>query len=261
MKLPKLQGTLTQTGFFIYAACDEHYFDEFAVPLVNSIKKNTTAGIHLHIFNPRQDQLDYYSTDSRVSITYEQVEVADFIPATTNLKNSIDSVKYERSLTAMKKGNDTDLAQRVMKTYFACARFIRLKEIIHAPQQVFAIDIDALVRKEITVPAGNVDFFIHYIAGRKARFLAGGMFFLNNDNSLSYLSRYSDVLTSHIENDQLYWSLDQDVLDSIVPDYRFGVLPMTYIDWNMNIASAVWTAKGTRKDLAIFINEKKKYNS
>lgn len=261
MKLPKLQGTLAQTGFFIYAACDEHYFDEFAVPLVNSVKKNTTAGIHLHIFNPRQDQLDYYSADSRVSITHEQVNITDFIPATINLKNSTDSVKYDRSVTAMKKSNDTDLAQRVMKTYFACARFIRLKEIIHTPQQVFAIDVDALVRKEITVPAGNVDFFIHYITGRKARFLAGGMFLLDNVNSLSYLTRYSEELTTHIESDQLYWSLDQDVLDSIVPNYQYGVLPMTYIDWNMNAASTVWTAKGTRKDLAIFINEKKKYNS
>ena len=260
MKLPNIQGAFAQSGFFIYVACDEHYFDEFAVSLVNSVKRNTTAGIHLHIFNPRQDQLNYYNTDNRVSVTYEQIEAKDFIPATLNLEK-VGGIKYDRSVTAMKKGNDVDLVQRVIKTYFACARFVRLNEIITKPLNVFAIDIDALVRKEITPPEGNVDFFIHHITGAKARFLAGGMFLLDNKNSLSYLTEYASVLKTHIENDHLYWSLDQDVLDFIVPKYRYGDLPMSYIDWNMNQTSSVWTAKGTRKDLATFVNEKKKYNS
>jgi len=34
---------------------------------------------------------------------------------------------------------------------------------------------------------------------------------------------------------------------------------MAYIDWEMQDHSYIWTAKGTRKDLAIFVNEKRKY--
>jgi hypothetical protein len=161
----------------------------------------------------------------------------------------------------MQKGHDKSLVERVMKTYFACARFIRLGEIVLTPQQILAIDVDAIVRKRIIAPAGDYDFFIHHITGRKARFLAGGMFFLDTDQSLTYLKEYASVLKDNIEKDHLYWSLDQDVLDTIVPNYRYGQLPLSYIDWNMQNTSCVWTAKGERKNLPIFLNEKKRYNS
>lgn len=265
MKLPNLHGTINQDKFFIYVACDSYYFDEFAVALVNSVKQNTSAGVHLHIFNPRQDQLDRFVHDTKVSVTYEYIHANDFIVATKNLENlSTDSVakfKYERSLNAMAKGKDNGLAERVMKTYFACARFVRLNEIVNHTRNFFAIDIDAIVRKEIQLPDTDYDFFIHHISGRKSRFLAGGMLFLNNHKSLEFLNQYADILKHHIEEDHLYWSLDQDVLDSIVPKFNYGNLPLAYIDWNMEPDSMIWTAKGERKNLSIFLNEKMKYTS
>jgi hypothetical protein len=53
--------------------------------------------------------------------------------------------------------------------------------------------------------------------------------------------------------------LDQDVLDVIAGRYRYGELPMSYIDWFMNPESYIWTAKGKRKDLKIFIDEQSRY--
>jgi hypothetical protein len=265
MRLPNLHGTINQDKFFIYVACDSYYFDEFAVSLINSVKQNTSAGIHLHIFNPRQDQLDRFVHDNKVSVTYEYIHVNDFIVATNNLENlstdGVDKFKYERSLNAMAKGKDQSLAERVMKTYFACARFVRLSELVNHTRNFFAIDIDAIVRKEIQLPDTDCDFFIHHISGRKSRFLAGGMLFLNNYKSLEFLNQYADILKHHIEEDHLYWSLDQDVLDLIVPKFNYGNLPLTYIDWNMGLDSMIWTAKGERKNLSIFLDEKTKYIS
>ena len=40
--MPPLQGILNQPNFFIYAACDPGYFDEFGPALINSVLKNTT---------------------------------------------------------------------------------------------------------------------------------------------------------------------------------------------------------------------------
>jgi hypothetical protein len=161
----------------------------------------------------------------------------------------------------MQKSQDFSLTERLIKTYFACARFIRLRQLINRPQKVFAIDIDAIVRKPIIILENNFDFYIHHITGRKARFLAGGMFLLDNARSLKFLNEYADTLEQHISSDHLYWSLDQDVLDSVVPKFNYGQLPLSYIDWNMQSDSAVWTAKGERKRLPAFVSEKSQYNS
>ena len=76
-----------------------------------------------------------------------------------------------------------------------------------------------------------------------------------------FLQEYSIQLKKCTEHDQLYWGLDQDLLDQIVPKYRWSQLPAEMIDWEMQQRSCVWTAKGTRKNLEIFINEQKKYTA
>jgi len=265
MELPKIQGLFNRTDFFIYVACDASYFDEFAVSLVNSIEKNSKQGIHIHIFNPRNDQLEKFYRNANISVTYERVDPKDFETAAKNLEscsyNDNTKFKYERSINAMQKGQDANLLERVMKTYYACARFIRLNQLVMAPQNCFAIDIDAIVRKNIPVPEKDFDFYIHHISGKKSRFLAGGMFFLENNQSKKYLAEYSQCLEENIKNDNIYWSLDQEVLDSIVPKYNYGQLPLAYIDWDMKKDSYIWTAKGERKSSPVFVNEKSRYNS
>jgi hypothetical protein len=53
--------------------------------------------------------------------------------------------------------------------------------------------------------------------------------------------------------------LDQVVLDQLVPKFNKGLLPMSYIDWAMRADSAIWSAKGKRKELAVFQQEQAKY--
>ena len=263
MNLPPLHGILNQSNFFIYAACDHDYFNDFGPALINSVLQNTTYGIHLHLYNPTPEQIRYCRSIDRVSITYEYATIDLFataaerwatIPTDPELAD-----RRRRILTAMSKGKDTSIQQRIQRTYFASARFIRLQQLIRPNSQLFAIDIDAIVRTNLPELDNNRDFFIHYISGKRARYLAGGLYLTGNNNGYNFLKEYSNILKSNIESDNLYWGIDQDVLVDIVPKYHWSNLPMEYIDWDMQDRSYIWTAKGTRKDLEIFVNEKQKY--
>jgi hypothetical protein len=183
-----------------------------------------------------------------------------FVDAVANLESIKQSVHYERSATAMKKSNDANLAVRIQKTYYACARFIRLWEIIAPDAKVLAVDSDAVIRQKIPQLLGR-DFYIHHIQGAKARYLAGGIMLSGSTSGYEFLSEYAQQLMTHVNNNNLYWSLDQDVLDHIVPKYQWGQLPKTYIDWDMHPDSHIWTAKGQRKDRAVFVNEQQKYTA
>ena len=274
MIIPQINGDFNQQDFFIYAACDNLYFDEFGKTLINSIQKNSKIPIHLHLFNPRDDQLQFCREKS-ISTTYEIVSIDHFAKSASRWlippRDTFEKLKYEKTLTSMKKGNDKSMAERMMKTYFACVRFLRLAEIINSKKKVFLMDIDAIFRKElpnlndIEHPSVfqekvDVDLFI-YKNKKSDQFLAGGIYLTGNSNSFYFLQEYAKLLRNEIENDQLYWSLDQDILDKIVPKYRYKELPFSMIDWNMEPNSCIWTAKGKRKELAIFINEQQKYRS
>jgi len=262
MIMPPLEGKLSCNGFCIYAACDEKYFDSFGIPLINSIKKNYAGGVHIHLFNPRSDQINFCQTNN-VSFTYEYVDRHLFEAAADKWKTApldeVEKSKYDRILGAMEKSDDVDIVDRMQKTYYACARFIRLTQL--RPSNVFAIDSDAVVRKSFPHINGNFDFYMHSITGKKARTLAGGLYIPDTIKGPVFLKEYSDVLKSYIDQDYLYWGIDQDVLPYILKKYSVGQLPIAYIDWEMRPNSFVWTAKGKRKDLKIFTDEQKKYAS
>jgi hypothetical protein len=107
----------------------------------------------------------------------------------------------------------------------------------------------------------NVDLHIYRVYKKDPRFLAGGIYFCGTAGSFDFLQNYSAKLKQFIDQDRLYWSLDQDLLNHVVPNYRWKDLPIELIDWHMMPDSAIWTAKGTKKNLEIFINEQKKYTS
>jgi hypothetical protein len=262
MKLPPIQGTCDQTDFFVYAACDSLYFADFGPAFVNSIRTNTDYNIHIHLFNPDPTQIEFCQRHG-VGVTWEHVHQSLFAPAAQHWhpvpKQEPARSQYERTVNAMGKGGDSTVLERMLKTYYACARFIRLCEL-YQQQTVLAIDIDAVVRDPVPPLNAGPDFYIHHISGKKARYLAGGLWLAGTQGCKNFLLEYANVLRENFEQDLVYWGLDQDVLDPIVPKYSHAQLPIEYIDWNMDNNSYIWTAKGTRKDLAVFVNEQKKYN-
>jgi hypothetical protein len=262
MIIPDLQGKLSCQDYFVYGACDDKYFDEFGKVLIASIKANSNDNIHIHIFNPRDDQLDF-CRNNNVSFTYEFAPLELFEPASNKWNtvpvDPVDKHNYDRIITAMSKGNDSSIIERIQKTYFACARFIRLNQILNNDTVAFSIDVDAVVRSAIPKLSIDKDLYIHHITGKKARFLAGGVYI--NPNGRDFLKEYAAILELKISEDLIHWGLDQDVLDPIVPKYNYASLPIRYIDWHMMSDSYIWTAKGSRKETAEFISEQKKYIS
>ncbi len=263
--MPVLLGNLDQPRFFLYAAVDTAYFDRFGRSFVQSVLKNTDHGLHLHLYNPTQEQIQYCKSQPRVSVTYESVPLNLFDQAAKHWQSpNLDSGQQEslrRTKVSMEKDQDQSLNQRMQKTYFACARFVRLAQLVRPTQRLFALDIDAIVRKPLPVLANNVDLHIYRVYKKDPRFLAGGIYVCGTPGSYDFLQNYANILKRSIDQDRLYWTLDQDSLDHIVPNYRWQDLPNELIDWHMKLDSAVWTAKGTKKNLEVFINEQKKYIS
>ena len=261
MILPVVQGSVPNKDFFVYAACDAGYFDEFGPAFVNSVQTNAKQHIHLHLFNPRPDQLDRCAA-ADISVSYEFAPPALFDSAAEKWANlptdELRRSQLERTRTAMTKGNDQNLHHRMQKTYYACARFIRLAKLAQN-RRFISMDVDAVVRGPLPNLSTEFDFYLHKITGRKARILAGGMYVHPQGRSQEFLDHYAQELRTNVENDYIYWGLDQDILDRIVPGYLSGHLPITLIDWDMRDDSVVWTAKGLRKDSPRFVNEKQKY--
>lgn len=263
MHLPSLQGNFDQQDFFIYAACDHAYFHEFGTAFINSIKRNTDHNIHIHLFNPAPEQIDFCQRQG-VGVTWEHAHQPLFVDSAKRWHivpvQEPHKSRYERTVNAMGKGHDRGVIDRMQKTYYACARFIRLAELYQG-QRMMAIDVDAVVRSSLPDPGTDKDFYLHHITGKRARYLAGGLWLNGTESCKKFLSEYADQLRQWFEQDYVYWGLDQDLLDPLVPKYNHGQLGMEYIDWNMRPTSYIWTAKGARKELAVFVNEQKKYTT
>lgn len=247
----------------VYTACDQKYFKEFGAAFANSVLVNSDFDVHFHIFNPDQQDIEFCASNARITVSHEQIPVEKFAAAAELWKTAkLDEIKQQhlnRTLNAMSKGGDRDLQERMQKTYYACARFVRLAEIFDPRWQMFAMDVDAVLRKTLLDPGPASDFYIHRIHGKKARFLAGGIWLHARSINQRFLKDYANSILAYFQRDYVYWGIDQDVLEGLVPKYSYGHLPQTYIDWNMAQDSMVWTAKGTRKSDSKFLAAKSQF--
>ena len=261
MIIPPLLGNLDQPAFFIYAAADANYFDHHARPLINSVLANTPAtGIHIHIYDPRPDQLEFCRSQSGVSVSHETLDPVQFNKVTARWLKRTDFAN-DRQRQMYKKGQTLGseaLNLLVRQTYYACTRFIRLAELTRPGQRCLAIDVDGLVRAPFEHQLGTADFYL-YEKPKDGTHLAGALLLNGTAGTHEFMKTYAQKLRSAIEQDDIYWFLDQLILDQLVPQYHKGLLPMSYIDWAMRDESAIWSAKGKRKELSIFNQEQQKY--
>lgn len=269
MILPPLQGSLEQDDFFIYVAADRTYFERYGVPLINSVIRNTDFGIHAHIYDPTQANLDFCK-QPRVSVSWEHTTAGQFDGAISLWsRNDLPDpyMSRKQKMLGLKQFQDNqNLALWIRKTYYACMRFVRLGELLQRPQRFLEIDIDGVVRKSFpTRFADDAERDVYLYEKSKMdkttgqmRFtghLAGSILFTDSPASLAFARELGHTIRNEIESDNCYWFLDQDSLDRVIVNYRKGILPMSYIDWRMDPGSAIWTAKGRRKDLEIFQRE------
>ena len=266
MQIGSLQGQHPDSDFFVYAAADAHYFDQHARPLINSVIKNTLHSIHIHLNNPRPDQIELCQTTPRLSATWEYTNKDQFQSAInfwSDPKLANPYLARRNRMLGIKVVDktlsfDDNLLIWLQKTYYACVRFIRLAQIIKSGQSFLAIDVDGIVRKSLDFsPHSNHDFYLYL--KEKGGHLAGVLLGTGGVGSHAFVQELSHNINAEIARDNIYWFLDQDCLDSIVHKYNKGYLPMTYIDWHMQDHSAIWSAKGKRKELQVFKLEQDKY--
>lgn len=264
MMLPPLEGKLTQDNFFVYAAADSVYFDTHGRALINSILQNTDVGVHLHIYNPTPDQIQLCQ-QPRVSASWEYIPDNAFdapfsIWAQDNLPDLM--LGRKRKMLGLKQYNEQgtnpeQLRRWIQKTYYACARFVRMAELLTKPTRFLEIDVDGVVRKPFDYHLSGRDFFLYEKV--KGGHLAGSILFTETKESLDFVKELGQLIRHEIEQDNIYWFLDQNTLDKIIPKYNRGLLPIDYIDWHMNVNSSIWSAKGKRKELEVFKREQQKY--
>jgi hypothetical protein len=137
-------------------------------------------------------------------------------------------------------------------------RFVRLAQLLRPGQRCLELDVDGLVRAPFKTDLGECDFYL-YEKPKDSTHLAGAILFNGKAGSHEFLQAYGLAIRTAIERDDIYWFLDQVILDQLVPRYRKGLLPMSYIDWAMREDSAIWSAKGPRKELEVFKQEQNLY--
>jgi hypothetical protein len=262
MLLPPIQGMFQQDHFFIYVAADSLYFDRFGRSLINSVMRNTDFGVHVHLYNPTQSQTEFIQKNPRTSATWEITPHDQFDSAVKFWSQPTLSEPYasrRNKMLGLKQFSDSaDLANWIRKTYYACMRFVRLAEFITVPRAFLEIDIDGIVRKPFVTRFDDGKDF-HLYQKEKGGHLAGSILFNNSDKSVEFIQQLATAIKREILADNIYWFLDQNCLDRLIPGFNRGLLPISYVDWHMRPDSAIWSAKGKRKELEIFKKELGRY--
>ena len=255
MEISSIHGHLQHDQFFIYAAGDCLYFDQYGKTLIESINRNTDYPIHLHLFDPRDDQVQY-CIDRGVSVTYEYISSRLFDRSLDAFRN--DPFKLQKLVSDCAKLGIDSYDQYISKVYYTCVRFIRLAQIIKQTNSILIIDIDAIVREQFPLPRGR-DFYIHKFEVFD-RVLCGVMYITERGHS--FYNYYTQLLLNSFVADDIHWAWDQKALWEAIKQFnQYGLLPESYIDWRFREDSYIWTAKGNRKGRKIFRKELQKYIS
>lgn len=243
--------------FFIYAAADSLYFERYGKAFVNSILQNTNYHVHIHLYNPTNEQIQWSNVQGhRLTISIKTLDTTTFktIAEEWAVRKNFANKREEQMFNNGKLYGFPSLAKIVETTLYACGRFTTLPQILKDGQRCLSLDIDGIIRKPFDTELTDKDIYLYQKPS--GEHLAGAIIV----NSQSFAIEYSLWLHEQIERGNVYWFLDQVILDALVPHYDIGLLPKSYVDWEFDEDSPIWSAKGKRKDFTKFINEQLKYS-
>ena len=265
MKLPPLLGESPQTDICFYVAADENYFNQYAKPLINSIRRHFTYFIHFHLYNPSDDTKNW-CVQNDISYSYEIVNLTYLNQAVqiyTNLPNHPE-MRRRRSKMVKPGENIEKIQHELLKTYYACTRFVRLSELLKNPTYVIMLDADSLVRNKFDLLSKDYDIHIyektHLSHVRYKQHLASTIFYTGTEGSYALIQEHARLILEEYNNDTFYWFLDQETLDVAIQKYSKRSLDLSFVDFEMKDASNIWCAKGPRKNFPIWLTEIKKYS-
>jgi len=227
----------TDDQLLLYSACDSVYVD-YAVSLIRSVDVFSPGFVFLlHLINPDKDvleriiQLPNLLLDTRLSVSTEYKNLSKF-------------------------------TQEERRTYFACARFLHLAELLPKLNiAVLCLDADSLIVNNIDLdftdkPKAEVCLVRRDLDANVAEevAVATGSIWMR---PLSEVHRLITNVAKEIEqafaNKSASWFIDQITfyrqIKLLGSEVQVRNIKRKYADWDFRDASIVWTGKGDRKHL------------
>lgn len=228
---------LTAGRLVVFAACDTKYVSH-AVPLIRSLEVFSSGQtILLHLVNPTESAL-------------QRLEVLS------------DELVNARLVLSRERTDLSSLTDAQRRTYYACARFIRLAELMEKSACDFLVlDVDSLVvgpieRDFSDKPEAEICLRRRTLEGVTSEQLAvaaGSVWSRSTPGSRQFFKAVSADIQSAFADSSAAWHLDQVVLKRRVDDASIPVvvrnIKAKYADWDFRDDSVVWQGKGKRKFL------------
>ena len=236
-------GWLTHPGLLLKLAaadkvmpmtvCDGTYLD-FAIALIRSTDLFSPGlPFLLHLINPagadisRLQALAATLTATRLAVSYETIDL-------------------------------TSLDQAGRRTYFACARFLRLAELLPLlGLPILCLDADSLVVAALdfaSLGKAGLALVQRDEKGPMAESLAvfNGSIWLRHTGPVQKLiTAVAGEIVQAFGNGSAAWYLDQAAMGRQIakagPDSGVVNLPAQFADWHFLDTSSIWAAKGMRK--------------
>lgn len=266
MKMPHLYGNFPQNEVVFFCAADEHYFNIHARPLISSIRQNFSHPIHFHLYNP-SDNTKNFCEKHQISYSFEYFD--EKLVDTAFRVYQVPSADWEmlrRRGKMLGVGDPIEkLRNELVRTYYACARFVRLYELLSKPTYIVMLDTDSLVRMSFALFEKDYDIHIFEKNHKKhvpyKQHLASTIFYTGTQGSFDLIRDHSNLIKEEFDLDSFYWFLDQETLDIAIQKYRKKPLNLMYVDFNMGSSSYIWCAKGKRKNTETWLTEISKYQT
>jgi len=266
MILPNIEGNFPNYDTIFFISADDNYFNLYGKILINSIRQHFSYPIHFHLYNPSENTKKFCNTNN-ISFTYEFFNQNLVDEAFNIYKNPIQDLEFSRRRSKMIKigENIEKIHYELVRTYYACTRFIRLDQLLKKPTYVIMLDTDSLVRKFFSLPKSNYDIHIFEKTHKKhvpyKQHLASTIFYTGTHASRQLIRDHAKLILKEYEKNTFYWFLDQETLDLSIQKYRKNPLSQEFVDFDMNVDSYIWCAKGKRKFEEEWIKESVKYQT
>ena len=227
----------------VMAACDSAYFIEHGPAFVYSAD-DANQDVHMHVVNP----------------TDEVLALAGVLSATTKMARLTMSFNDLEINQHPFNGNDG-----MVRSYYACLRFLIAPTIIRSAGEVLILDIDGVIMNTFDFPKKAVGYFPREpLDGTQGweqegtRVAAGAVYY--NQNGL----KYAEAVAEEISKLPMQWFVDQIALSRVLgnlPDDQVHKFDSKFMDWEFIEGTTIWTGKGPRKYAnPVYVKQKESYN-
>jgi len=202
--------------------CDSVYFNEHAIKLINSVENLQATSLIAIVVNPNLD------------------DIATMKKINSSAKNTVCNYVVD---------------SRDTKTFFASARYIYSADIVreYELEGIMFLDSDSLVLKEVEYPSTDFGLFLREPFPNTTGVVKEGSYVLG---SSVYISKTGIEFAEYLRQELNSYTLDTWYLDQVAlwrgyqlykDKLSFTQLDKSYLDWDFDVNSTIWNAKGPRK--------------